>query len=203
MAFTRKVIKAILDGITSGESTDDAVERIMTEHGQSISSYKDRLTSYEDVDLDALRSSDAALKDLNKKLGSLNLDTLISEHNTIAETLKDRKLDDILAENQRFREESEKSRLKESIDALLTGYKFTSSAAERDIRAQISALPRTPDGSAFVDADKIMPKIVSDNADAFVTTDMPKFSSSSKSGASNADDEQTAFLSKRYGGILK
>lgn len=203
MGFSRKFLKDILESLSSGESIDDAVDKIMTEHGTSVSDYKTKLSRYDDVDLEALKSSESELAGIRKKIGSLNLDSLITEHTTLNDTLKGRKLEDVIAENAKYHEEADKAKLNASIDALLTGYKFTSSAAERDIRSQIAALPRNSDGTSFVDADKIMPKLVADNSDAFVSSSMPKFTTPTKAGSSNAEDEQSVFLAKRYGGLIK
>ena len=61
-------------------------------------------------------------------------------------------------------------------------------------------MPMTDDGKAFKDAEKIMPALLADNKDAFIQGQKPPvFSSSFKSGTSNAQDEQTAFLKKHYG----
>ena len=44
MGFSRKFLKDILESLSSGESIDDAVDKIMTEHGTSVSDYKTKLS---------------------------------------------------------------------------------------------------------------------------------------------------------------
>ena len=117
MGFSRKFLKDILESLSSGESIDDAVDKIMTEHGTSVSDYKTKLSRYDDVDLEALKSSESELAGIRKKIGSLNLDSLITEHTTLTDALKGRKLEDVIAENAKYREDADKAKLNASIDA--------------------------------------------------------------------------------------
>ena len=202
MAFTRKFLKGLLENFKSSDTADieQVMDSILSEHGTTINNYKSRLEKFDDVDLEALKDAQVTLNGINKKLGNLSLDDLITEHNTVSTKLGGKSLEDVLKENSAYAEKEANDIKSKAIDELIKDYKFTSSAAERDIRSQISAMPMTDDGKAFKDAEKIMPALLADNKDAFIQGQKPPvFSSSFKSGTSNAQDEQTAFLKKHYG----
>ena len=201
MALTRKTLRSILESFKAeGGDIEQTMDNILSEHGATIRDYKTRLEKYDEVDLDALKSDTEALKGIKSKLGSLSLDDLLSEHTRLANTLKGKKLEDILSENARYAENEAKAIKNAAIDELVKGYKFTSAAAERDIRGQISALPMEKDGKTFVNAENIMKDLVAKNADAFRSdVKPPMFSSSGTATGSNAQDEQSEFLRKHYG----
>lgn len=201
MALTRKVLRGILEAFKAeGGDVEQAMDSILSEHGATIRDYKTRLEKFDDIDLEALKSDKEALKGIRDKLGNTSLDDLLSEHTRLADTLKGKKLEDILSENARYAEKEAKAIKDAAIDELVKGYKFTSAAAERDIRGQISALPMDKEGKAFVDADKIMPDLVAKNADAFRSdVKPPMFSSAGTKAGSNVQDEQSEFIRKHYG----
>lgn len=201
MALTRKTLRTILESFkTDSGDIEQAMDNILSEHGATIRDYKTRLEKFDEIDLDALKSDNETLKGIKAKLGGISLDDLLSEHTRLADTLKGKKLEDILSENARYAESEAKAIKNAAIDELVKGYKFTSAAAERDIRGQISALPMEKDGKTFVNAASIMQDIVAKNADAFRSdAKQPMFSSSGTTASSNAQDEQSEFLKKHYG----
>lgn len=201
MAFTRKFLRALLDEFKSSEApdTDAIMDKILAEHGASITTYKGRLEKYDELDLDAIKRDQDELSDLKKKLGTLKIDDVIGSYNALTTQLGNRKLEDVLAQNEQYHKQVEEATKNKAIDELVKGYKFTSSAAERDIRQQIAAMPMSEDGKTFKDSSKIMEKLVADNADAFISGNKPPmFSSNIASGTSNSADEQSAFLKKYY-----
>lgn len=201
MALTRKVLRGILESLkTDDGDLESSMDKILSEHGATIREYKSRLEAFDDLDIEGLKTSNSTLKGITQKLGDLSLDDLLKEHSALAEKLGGKKLDDILSENTKYAENEAKAAKTAAIDALVKGYTFTSAAAERDIRNQISAMPMSKDGKSFIDSDKIMPNLLADNADAFKSgATPPKFSTSGTTSSSNAPDEQSSFLARHYG----
>ena len=201
MALTRKVLRGLLESLKAEDGDVEAtMDKILAEHGATIKDYKSRVEQFDELDVEGLKADKASLKGIKDKLGSLSLDDLIKEHSTLSETLKGRKLEDILSENAKYAENEAKAVKNSAIDALVKGYKFTSAAAERDIRSQIANMPMTKDGKGFVDAEKIMPGLLENNADAFMSgAKPPMFTQSGTTGGANSQTEQSAFLAKRYG----
>ena len=201
MSLTRKFLKDLLESAgVSDDSLEGTMTDILREHGASIRAYKDKADKYDDLDLESLNTSAGELRGIKEKLGSISLDDLLNEHNTFKDKLNGRKLEDVLTENEKYAEANLKRVKDEAISELIKEYKFTSAAAERDIRSQIAAMPMSDDGKSFKDAENIMKKLVKDNPDAFISNQKyPKFSSNVNSAVSNTSDEQSNFLMRRYG----
>ena len=106
MAFTRKFLKGLLENFKSSDSADieQVMDSILSEHGTTINNYKSRLEKFDDVDLEALKDAQVTLNGINKKLGNLSLDDLITEHNTVSTKLGGKSLEDVLKENSAYAE---------------------------------------------------------------------------------------------------
>lgn len=184
MAFTRKVLRDILEGAgKEGFDTEEALDKIYKEHGEAVKSYKTRLEKFDDIDIDGLTSASSSLNDIKKQLNG-------------------RKLDEILAENADLTSRIASLNKDKLVDSALSGYKFTSASAERDIRRQVSELELTKDGSDFANREAAIKSIVDANQDAFIL-DAPRPHYGPSGGpvvtASNPVDQQDAFIARRYG----
>lgn len=202
MGFGRGDVNTIIDslGVTVPEDArENAVTQLMKLHGTTISGMKQRLDSYDAMDIDGLKRDSEALQGIRKKLGNVSIDDALATHLSVTEQLGDRKLADVLRENSEYAAAALNEKKTKAVDALLTDYKFTSKAAETFIRGELSALELRKDGG-LNNGEAKLKELVEANADAIVSVKQeqkPRFSSGQHASiAQNTMTEQEAYLAR-------
>lgn len=154
MALTRKFVRSVLEKLTSSDdyTSDQAVEDILAEHGATLKVLKDRLDEFDDIDVDTYRSDR-------------------EKYDSYAEKLGDRKLDDVLSENDTLKRQISDSSREKLVDEVVKDFKFKDKYAEEAVRSEIRTWDVVDDGSAFVDVETKVEKLKEDFKDAFVEED--------------------------------
>ena len=192
MAFTRKLIRDIISKLTAGGdyTAENAVDDILAEHGATIKLFKDKLTDYEDIDIDTYRADKDKYDALTAKLG-------------------DRQLDDVLTENDNLKKQISDSAREKLVDDVVKDFKFKDKYAESAVREEIRSWAIADDGSSFVDAEAKIAKLKEDFSDAFASEDnAPRRIAVSKGTAANSDPARAASAAyleqrKRDLGLIK
>lgn len=203
MGFARKDLNEVLDSLgveIPDDARENAVTKIMSLHGTSISGMKNRLERYDSMDVETLKQDSETLKGIRTKLGDTSLDAVLAEHKMVTEQLGGRKLEDVIKQNGEYAAAAEANTREKAVDTLLKDCKFANKYAEDFVRSQFSSLELTKDGT-LKGGDDVLKGLLETNKDAFTQTQpLPQFSSTGAAPQmNNSMSDQDAFLAARYG----